>query len=501
MEKDINSNQTNGNQTGKKIAMALAGGLIALLISGYIIVAVYYSGHFYPGTKINSRDFTNADEVAVSAAMSLQMQDYRLRIAGRDLDHLENVELLCISAPEVDLKTSVKSADIQAALHSQKSWLWPVFLWGDHIHTLYGNVQINEDKLTAILEKQPFLQEQNMRAPKDAYIEGYSEAQKSFILVPEVEGTQMDTNAVRECVHQAMEQQLEHIDLEEQGCYMEPLVTTQDAELQQNIAQADKWLATEITYDWNGAEVALNRERIMDWIVLENGRLSLDESAIAEFVAENAKEYDTYGKTRIFHTTMGYDLSLPGGGFGWLTDREAEVRKLTELINAGSVCSREPEYTSKGPWKGMNDIGNSYVEADLTHQHLYLYQNGELVLETDFVSGIMTRSDCVTPEGVFGLTYKTTNAVLRGADYETPVNYWMPFHGNFGMHDATWRDSFGGDIYLTDGSHGCLNLPLDKAGEIYQYISTGFPIICYYYPPGVLPEETYENEYEDDDDE
>ena len=49
------------------------------------------------------------------------------------------------------------------------------------------------------------------------------------------------------------------------------------------------------------------------------------------------------------------------------------------------------------------------------------------------------------------------------------------------MHDATWRNNFGGDIYLTNGSHGCINLPLDKAEAIYAYVSTGFPIICYYY--------------------
>ena len=100
-------------------------------------------------------------------------------------------------------------------------------------------------------------------------------------------------------------------------------------------------------------------------------------------------------------------------------------------------------------------------------------------MESDFVSGDASNVN-PTPHGVFGLTYKTTNAVLRGADYETPVFYWMPFHGNFGMHDATWRTEFGGDIYLTDGSHGCINLPLDKAEAIYGYVSTGFPIVCYY---------------------
>lgn len=126
-------------------------------------------------------------------------------------------------------------------------------------------------------------------------------------------------------------------------------------------------------------------------------------------------------------------------------------------------------------------ISEFLVEIDLTNQHLYLFKDGDIVLETDFVSGNMSKADCVTPPGVFGLTYKTRNAILRGANYETPVNYWMPFNGNVGMHDATWRRAFGGTIYLTSGSHGCINLPLHMAASIYEYVSTGFPVVCYYY--------------------
>lgn len=97
------------------------------------------------------------------------------------------------------------------------------------------------------------------------------------------------------------------------------------------------------------------------------------------------------------------------------------------------------------------------------------------------MSGDMTKSGRMTPPGVFGLTYKTKNAVLKGEDYETPVNYWMPFNGNIGMHDATWRRKFGGEVFIKNGSHGCINLPLESAKEIYSYISTGFPVVCYYY--------------------
>ena len=186
-------------------------------------------------------------------------------------------------------------------------------------------------------------------------------------------------------------------------------------------------------------------------------------------------------KKRKFTTVQGIELNLPSGAYGWKTDREEEIKALTEAIQNGETVDKEPAYISKGAQKGSNDIGNSYVEIDLTNQHLYLFKDGDIVLETDFVSGNMSKADCVTPPGVFGLTYKTRNAILRGANYETPVNYWMPFNGNVGMHDATWRRAFGGTIYLTSGSHGCINLPLHMAASIYEYVSTGFPVVCYYY--------------------
>lgn len=84
---------------------------------------------------------------------------------------------------------------------------------------------------------------------------------------------------------------------------------------------------------------------------------------------------------------------------------------MTEAIQNGETVDKEPAYISKGAQKGSNDIGNSYVEIDLTNQHLYLFKDGDIVLETDFVSGNMSKADCVTPPGVFGLTYKTRNAI------------------------------------------------------------------------------------------
>lgn len=92
------------------------------------------------------------------------------------------------------------------------------------------------------------------------------------------------------------------------------------------------------------------------------------------------------------------------------------------------------------------------------------------MVESDFVSGNLAKG-WGTPAGSYPLAYKQKNAVLKGENYRTPVNYWMPFNNGIGMHDAKWRSSFGGAIYKTSGSHGCINLPPSVAKTIFDNIS------------------------------
>ena len=125
------------------------------------------------------------------------------------------------------------------------------------------------------------------------------------------------------------------------------------------------------------------------------------------------------------------------------------------------------------------EIFRSYVEIDLRNQHLFLYTNSKLVGDWDIVSGTYTSRDRRTPAGIYRLTYKERNAVLRGIGYESPVKYWMTFNRGIGMHDASWRNKFGGRIYKYNGSHGCINMPLDGAKAVYNAINSSYAIICY----------------------
>lgn len=478
---------TTKEKKNTKKTFLMVGILAAVTIVAVIIFCVertnFYKTHFLPNTYINGMNCSELDAETVADMLEEETKEYELVILGRDEAGTQK-ELGTVSAEEIALTLQDGLAEAKELLNQQKpeGWFMAVFGKEEQHFSLVHGVVFDEKKLENSVKKLDAFQEENMAAPVDAYISEYNEALNACEIVPEVMGTQLDVDLALSCIKAMISGGAAEVNLEEQNCYESPKVMADNKELMADLEQVNQWLGAKITYDWNTFEVVVDGNLIKDWIVLEEDGPKLDEDAVAAFVAKNASEYDTYGKKRKFTTTLGVEVSLPTGGFGWKTDRSAVKKELLAMIEDGAVKSVEPVYSNTAPVHGMNDIGSSYVEVDLSNQHLYLYHKGQLVFETDFVSGTMNSTpDCVTPAGVFDITYKTKNAVLRGSDYETPVSYWMPFYGNYGMHDATWRAEFGGDIFMTNGSHGCINLPLDSAAVIYNYMYEGHPVICYYY--------------------
>jgi len=483
--------QETVREHSKKVKKYFLAGLLLIILAASIAVlicynnmAVYYQTHFFPHTIINGIDCGEMESDAVIALFDSRMDNYVLEVTGRDYKSGESGSILGTIVPEdICLVFDGTAEAVTSILEHQEESKWIRAYFGQsESHSFERSITFDEEMLSDEVASWEACQKENMREAEDAYISDYSEVNNCYEIVNETIGTELDIDQVIHLVCDAVGRGETALDVEAEGCYVQASIMRDDRTLTHIVDTVNRWLGTCIIYDWNGTEVKLDHEILKDWISLSRNEPVLDENAAAEFVRKQAAEYDTYGRRRNFITALGVELTLPSGYYGWRTDTKSETEELIQLIYQGSVTEREPIYSNVAKKKGMSDIGNSYVEADLTHQHLYLYQNGSIVLETDFVSGSMTSTpDCMTPAGVFGISYKTRNAVLRGANYRTPVNYWMPFYGNYGMHDAVWRSEFGGDIYISNGSHGCLNLPLDMAEQIYKNVSEGFPVICYYY--------------------
>ena len=118
------------------------------------------------------------------------------------------------------------------------------------------------------------------------------------------------------------------------------------------------------------------------------------------------------------------------------------------------------------------------MEISLKDQRMWMYKDGQLIVDTPVVTGNHSKG-WDTPTGVYAVDAKKSPAVLTGEDYASDVTFWLPINGNVGIHDADWREEFGGDLYLTEGSHGCINTPYDQAEIIYNNIEIGAPVVVY----------------------
>ena len=112
-------------------------------------------------------------------------------------------------------------------------------------------------------------------------------------------------------------------------------------------------------------------------------------------------------------------------------------------------------------------------------QKMYYYVDDVLKIDTPIVTGNTSRR-MGTPSGVNYVYAKQKNRVLRGANYASHVDFWMPVKGNIGIHDAAWRGKFGGTIYQTNGSHGCINTPRPAMEQLYDMAEIGTPVVMFY---------------------
>ena len=239
-----------------------------------------------------------------------------------------------------------------------------------------------------------------------------------------------------------------------------------------------------ITYQAEGKDdVVLDGETISTWLSVDDDfNVSVDDEALSAYVKAMAKNYNTAYGNRTLDTSYGQTVTIYGGNYGWWVDNAAEKEMILEDLKAGKDVTREPVYSQTANSHGENDYGNTYVEINLTAQHLFFYKNGSLVVESDFVSGNLAKNHG-TPSGSFGVTYKAKGMrcfaakimslrYLSGCLLTVVLECMMP----------------AGEVLLVEqfikrsGSHGCINLPYSAAKTIYENIEAGYPVLVYELP-------------------
>ena len=466
-----------GSKKGPKILLVIVITLLVIaimvLVGLYVVGEKYYKTHFLKGTVIND---INVSGMTIQE-LNEQIRRYELTIVERAADGTYVEEI--ITGDEIDLHLSSVNL-LDEILQSQRKGKW--ITSNGQNYEIDHFVDYDETVWKQCMSYLKCFSEDFEQAPTNAYIADYNEELKSYEIVPETQGNQLKRDKVITLLSDAVRLLKTIVNLEENNCYVEPTVYSDDERLNSLVQKLNHYVNVTITYTFDDQVEILDGNLINQWISLnEDDSIVLDTTYVDEYVASLRKKYDTIFRPRTFMTSYEQEIRIEEGDYGWWMNYKQESVELAAMIEAGESGERTPIYYQTAAQYGKKDYGDTYIEINLTAQHLFYYENGELILETDFVSGNPSKGNA-TEAGVYGITYKQRNDTLVGEDYETPVSYWMPFNGHVGLHDATWRYTFGDNIYKSSGSHGCVNLPYKVAQQLYQYISKGTPVICYYLP-------------------
>lgn len=453
--------------------------ILVSLMGTYIGLAIYYHNAFAYGTWINGVYCTGKSIGDVNSELVKDFSYEGLTILDKDGNTYE------IAADKIGYQFDfVKALEIYQK--QQNAWMWIDSLFHGENTQLVPVVSYDRQALEQILAQLPFLNDERQHTEEERQVAIIKTGQ-GYELVNE----RVDVLSVEEAeaaIVRAVEESRSEVSLTEEGCYHDLELTARMKDTLTLWEKVNAFQQCGIVYQMGEEQVPVDAAVVCDWIALnEDGSFALDEqnalqlreNAVEEFIDRLADEYDTVGASRQFRATRGETVTVEGGIYGNKLDRKAEVKYLKEAFQDGRRETHEPAYTQMAWKQGKDDIGGTYVEVDMGEQMMYYYVDGVQKLSTPVVTGNTSRR-MGTPSGVNYVYLKQRNRVLRGPGYASPVDFWMPVKGGIGIHDASWRSRYGGTIYQTNGSHGCINTPRDVMVELYDSVEVGTPVVMFY---------------------
>lgn len=444
--------------------------VIKILLVLVVLMIVYFSGSLYYMNKFSENVYINGVNVSRKSLEEADKELMEKNSWENTIIKSDTENFLEIKAEEIDYKY-LGSPDLPQLYKEQNEWKWFLSIFKDSIYTIPTISEYNEESIKNKIDEIKELDKELT----DARIV-YSNNSDEFVIENHSYELQITKEEILNLVIKSIESGDNEVNLEE---YIEqPSIYSDDEGLIQARDEANEYLDFQIIYDFGDREEIIDRFILKDFITFDARERLIDPERVEEYVAELARKYDTFGGRRSFYTSRGQSKIVSGGSYGWLIYRTKTQEELIKYLENGESKTIEPVYSYRALTRNLDDIGDSYVEIDLTEQMVYVYLGGQLRVETQTVTGNLLQG-YATPTGVYPINYKERDATLRGEDYASPVKYWMPFNRDIGLHDADWRTSFGGDIYETNGSHGCINLPPNNAEIIFNLVYPGMPVVVH----------------------
>ena len=472
---------------GKKAKAGLLACAIAAagLGGAYVHGAQQYRDRFIDGISINGVDASGKTVDEVEALLKEKTEsEYTLDLQFRN----EVQETLAASDIGFEYQSAGKAEKL---LRAQNPYDWLSGRMGStRNYQVDTSFTYDKEALKKSLLALPESDPKNGEEPENAYLVLGSDDR--FYIEPDTQGSIIEPEGLLAAVEAGLDAGADEIDIAAAPeAYKTAAITLDDKNLNKRKDDLNAFLNVKATYHMtDGPDEVLDGHTLKDWIksttVGGKTQYALDPVYIRvkadEYIASLAAKDDTELNSIAFESTKLGTVQLPTNEFGHKLDQEKMSEELYKNLMARKSFTSDPEYSMNV----MPDIGpeGTYVEVDIPNQHVYYYVKGKLTWESDCVSGTEQNAGRRTPTGVYSLYYKQLNRTLHGpprADgtpsYSSFVNYWMAFYKGYGLHDASWRSEYGGNIFQYSGSHGCVNLPKKKAAELYDILDVGTTVL------------------------
>jgi hypothetical protein len=462
----------------RAIAAAFAAAAVVLI---YCLIANLYLHKFMRRTYLNGNRVSGMTLAEAEDVLKNTVEDYTLTLTFRG----KVKEVLKGSSIGYSYISSGETADI---LEDQQRITWLLHIFGLRSdYDVDTSFKFDQSALKSTLSALPEFQEENIQKPVNASYT-YSEAEKQFKVVPADEGNELNETVVFNAVERAVRTGKKTIDINTvSGAYAEPEIATDDESLVKDVADLNAFSSTEVVLNIvdKKKEKTIGKDTIISWIRTDSGSYEISQDDIAnhcrEYVEKLADTYDEVSDTTKFTTTNLGVKELNCSEYGYKIDVDETADQLYQDL---MECKSETITVKNSVSETASSFDGNYIEIDVTNQHVYVYLDGKAAFDSECVTGLESDPERKTPSGVYEIQNKIPDKTLEGrltadgvAEYSSSVSYWMPFFGSYGMHDATWRSSFGGTIYKTNGSHGCVNLPLASAKWIYYNCDFGMTVV------------------------
>lgn len=438
---------------------------------------------------VNGVDISGMSEAEIEEAFNEFAQDYSLSVL------IDGKEVGVIEGKNIDLKYN-SECDLEEHLNSETEKEKANSVLEDATEE-YSTEEINKDtedsENNILIENIWVYNEEKLDTQVKTIVAGLGGAELTSDLVNIEYSAELgyslsvsedrkfiDTEAVITEIKLALEDSAESVELDNDKIYFSDnnALIEGDERLKKTVETLNLYAGSVLNYDFNGQLMVIDKAKTNSWFYLDQDfNVNVDEDAVQIYANKLAEDFTDYSGTLPFLTSYGTTVNFRTASSKQV-DMDTLFSYLVEDVKKGTTVSRTIPYVDTGLANVDSTFGGTYVEINLTKQHLFFYYQGNLIVDCDIVSGSVDKG-YATPGGIFTLRYKKQNATLNGADYSTPVDYWMPFNGGIGMHDANWRTEFGGSIYLTDGSHGCINMPTEAVAKVFEYAYPGMYVIVY----------------------